>query len=316
MRLKPVYSTDPNLVDAPLTEVPNQWAPQQGIHLYHFPLSLDSQKVRQGLEELGVQWQSHPILLSAHQQFSPSYVRINSRCVVPTLVIDGKVTTDTINILDLLAARFGAANQCFEISEAERELVNYWVEKAAGLFIEALTYGHVEGVKKPFPLGNAPDSGRSHQDKVDLLSGLIETYKNDSVLRAAYEKKRAVIEATREAMVAPGQMSAIVDATRVELEDLAHQLASGQFADGGWLASDAFSLADVQWGAVLYRLQWVGLQQLMWEEDSIVSAYAEKLFAKPSFQTGVVQWSKVGRKVVIPTVRYKLLKAIGLKRDT
>jgi len=161
VRLKPVYSTDPNLVDAPLTEVPNQWAPQQGIHLYHFPLSLDSQKVRQCLEELGVQWQSHPILLSAHQQFSPSYVRINSRCVVPTLVIDGRVTTDTINILDLLAARFGAANQCFETSEAEREPVNYWVDKAAGLFIEALTYGHVEGVKKPFPLGNATESGRS-----------------------------------------------------------------------------------------------------------------------------------------------------------
>ena len=316
MRLKPVYVTDPSLVDAPLTEVRNQWAPQEGIHLYHFPLSLDSQKVRQGLEELGVQWQSHPILLSAHQQFSPSYVRINSRCVVPTLVIDGKVTTDTINILDLLAARFGTANQSFKTSEAERELVNDWIEKAAGLFIEALTYGHVEGVKKPFPLGNAPDSGRSHQDKVDLLSGLIETYKKDAVLRAAYEKKRAVIEATKEAMVAPGQMSAIVDATRVELEDLAHQLASGQFAHGGWLASDAFSLADVQWSAVIYRLQWVGLQPLLWEEDSIVSAYAEKLFAKPSFQTGVVQWSKVGRKVVIPTVRYKLLKAIGLKRDT
>ena len=315
MRLKPVYSTDPNLVDAALTEVPNKWAPQQGIHLYHFPLSLDSQKVRQGLEELGVQWQSHPILLSAHQQFSPSYVRINSRCVVPTLVIDGRVTTDTINILDLLAARFGPANQCFETSEEEKALVNYWVDKAAGLFIEALTYGHVEGVKKPFPLGNATGSGRSHQDKVDLLSGLIETYKKDSTLKAAYEKKRAVIEATKEAMVAPGQMSAIVDATRVELEDLAHQLASGQFARGGWLVSDVFSLADVQWGAVLYRLQWVGLQPLLWEDDSIISAYAEKLFAKASFQTGVIEWSRVGRKVVLPTIRYKLLKAFGLSRD-
>ena len=316
MRLKPVYSTDPNLVDAPLTEVPNQWAPQQGIHLYHFPLSLDSQKVRQGLEELGVQWQSHPILLSAHQQFSPSYVRINSRCVVPTLVIDGTVTTDTINILDLLAARFGAANQCFETSEEEKALVKYWVDKAAGLFVEALTYGHVEGVKKPFPLGNDSESGRSHQDKVDLLSRLIETYKNDPTLKAAYEKKRAVVEATKEAMVAPGQMSAIIDATRVELEDLAHQLASGQFADGGWLASDAFSLADVQWGAVLYRLRWVGLQPLLWEEDSIISAYAKKLFAKASFQTGVVQWSRVGRRVILPTIRYKFLKALGLKRDT
>ena len=315
MRLKPVYATDPNLVDAPLTEVPNQWAPQQGIHLYHFPLSLDSQKVRQGLEELGVQWQSHPILLSAHQQFSPSYVRINSRCVVPTLVIDGKVTTDTINILDLLGARFSNANQSFETSAEEKELVNYWVDKAAGLFIEALTYGHIDGVKKPFPLGNASDSGRSHQDKVDLLSGLIETYKKDLTLKAAYEKKRAVIEATKEAMVAPGQMSAIVDATRVELADLAHQLAAGQVNHGGWLASDAFSLADVQWGAVLYRLQWVGLQPLLWEEGSIISAYAEKLFAKASFQTGVVQWSRVGRKVVLPTIRYKLLKSLRLKRD-
>ena len=315
MRLKPVYVTDPNLVDAPLTEVPNQWAPQQGIHLYHFPLSLDSQKVRQGLEEFGVQWQSHPILLSAHQQFSPSYVRINSRCVVPTLVIDGKVTTDTINILELLAARFGPANRCFQSSEEEKALVNDWVDKAAGLFIEVLTYGHVEGVKKPFPLGNASDSGRSHRDKVDLLSGLIETYKNDPMLKAAYEKKRAVIEATKEAMVMPGQMSAIVNATRVEIEDLAHQLASGQFAEGGWLASDAFSLADVQWGAVLYRLQWVGLQPLLWAENSIISAYAEKLFAKPSFQRGVIQWSRVGRKVVLPTIRHKLLKALGLKRN-
>ena len=315
MRLKPVYVTDPNLVDAPLTDMPNQWAPAKGIHLYHFPLSLDSQKVRQGLEELGVQWQSHPILLSAQQQFSPGYVRINSRCVVPTLVIDGRVTTDTINILNLLAARFGPANQCFEVSEAETESVKHWVGRAADLFIEALTYGDVEGVKKPFPIGNATGSGRYHQDKVELLSGLIETYKNDPTLRSAYEKKRAVIEATKGAMVTPGQMPAIVSATKSELAALEAQLEAGPFNNGGWLASDAFSLADIQWSAVLYRLQWLGLQPLLWEDNSIISAYAKRLFAKASFQTGVVQWSKVGRKVILPTIRYKLLKALGLKRD-
>ena len=315
MRLKPVYVTDPNLVDAPLTDMPNQWAPAKGIHLYHFPLSLDSQKVRQGLEELGVQWQSHPILLPAQQQFSPGYVRLNSRCVVPTLVIDGRVTTDTINMLNLLAARFGPANQCFEVSEAETESVNHWVDRAADLFIEALTYGDVEGVKKPFPIGNATGSGRYHQDKVELLSGLIETYKNDPTLRSAYEKKRAVIEATKGAMVTPGQMPAIVSATKSELAALEAQLEAGPFNNGGWLASDAFSLADIQWSAVLYRLQWLGLQPLLWEDNSIISAYAKRLFAQASVQTGVVQWSKVGRKVILPTIRYKLLKALGLKRD-
>jgi tetrachloro-p-hydroquinone reductive dehalogenase len=313
VRLKPVYVTDPNLVDAPLTDMPNQWAPAKGIHLYHFPLSLDSQKVRQGLEELGVPWQSHPILLPAQQQFSPGYVRLNSRCVVPTLVIDGRVTTDTINILNLLAARFGPANQCFEVSESETESVKHWVGRAAGLFIEALTYGDVEGVKKPFPIGNA--TGSYHQDKVELLSSLIDTYKSDPTLRSAYEKKRAVIEATKGAMVTPGQMPAIVSATKAELAALEAQLEAGPFNNGGWLASDAFSLADIQWSAVLYRLQWLGLQPLLWEDDSIISAYAKRLVAKASFQTGVVQWSKVGRKVILPTIRYKLLKALGLKRD-
>jgi hypothetical protein len=53
----------------------------------------------------------------------------------------------------------------------------------------------------------------------------------------------------------------------------------------------------------------------LWEKGSIISAYAEKLFAKASFQTGVVQWSRVVRKVVLPTIRYKLLEAFGFRRD-
>ena len=37
MRLKPLYATDQSLVDAPLTDAPCPWAPQQGLHLYHSP---------------------------------------------------------------------------------------------------------------------------------------------------------------------------------------------------------------------------------------------------------------------------------------
>jgi glutathione S-transferase len=268
--------------------------------------------VRQGLEELKVKWQSHVILLPVQQQFSPSYVRINSRCVVPTLVIDGNVSTDTINILNILASRFGPASKCFETSEEERTCVDDWVDRAAGLFIEALTYGDIEGVKKPFPLSGASQGGSYHQKKVELLLGLIETFKHDPTLKAAYEKKRAVIEATKGAMVTPGQIPAIIEATRAELVELQTQLQTGPFNNGGWLASDAFSLADIQWGAVLYRLRWIGLQPLMWEESSIISTYAEKLFARDSFQKGVIQWSKVGRKVVLPAIRYKLRQALGL----
>lgn len=306
MRLKPVYATDLGLVDPPLTDVPSPWAPKKGIHLYHFPLSLDSQKVRQGLEEIGIDWQSHVILLPAQQQFSPSYARINARCVVPTLVIDGRVTTDTVNILTHLADRFGVAKNCFTTAEHEKEDINYWIDKAASLFIEALTYGDIEGVKKPFPLGNVSEQGRYHQDKIELLSRLIEKYQHDETLKHAYEKKRAVTEATQEAIVTPGQLAAIVESTKAELSDLEQQLGEGPFDSGGWLASDALSLADIQWGVVLYRLRWLGLEPLLWKGESRITSYADRVIARESFQRGIIQWSKVGRNVILPMLQQRL----------
>jgi len=316
MLLKPVYATDQELVDKPLTDSPSEWAPQSGVHLYHFPLSLDSQKSRQGLEELGIKWQSHVILTPAQQQFSPSYARINSRCVVPTLVIDGKVTTDTINILSHLADRFGDKINPLHASEDEQTTVNHWVDKAAALFMEALTYGHIDGIKKPFPFRQSHGDGQYHQSKLDLLSTLIDKYQDEERLRLAYEKKRAVIEATQEAIVAPGQLPAILASTKVELSELERQLATGPFRSGGWLASSTFSLADIQWGAALYRLRWLGLQPLLWEEDSRLTAYAERLFAREAFQRGVIAWSRIGRNVILPMVRHRLLRALGFNRDT
>ena len=189
MLLKPIYATGQELVDNPLTDAPCEWAPQSGVHLYHFPLSLDSQKARQGLEELNVKWQSHVILTPAQQQFSPRYARINSRCVVPTLVIDGKVTTDTINILSHLADRFGDKVNPLHASEDEQTTVNHWVDKAAALFMEALTYGHVEGIEKPFPFRQSHGDGQYHQSKLDLLSTLIDKHQDEERLRLAYKKK-------------------------------------------------------------------------------------------------------------------------------
>ena len=311
----PAYATDRDWVDAPLTEAPCEWAPEEGIHLYHFPLSLDSQKVRQGLEELGLEWQSHVILLPAQQQFEPGYARINSRCVVPTLATDGRVTTDTVNILSHLANRFGSPNNGLITAEDETAAVNGWIDKASSLFIEALTYGDVRGIKKPFPFGSNHGNGQYHQDKVQLLSKLIEEYKDDDTLRPAYEKKRAVIEATRAAIVTPSQMDAIVESTRAAMGKLEAQLEQGPFVSGGWLASEAFSLADIQWGVVLYRLRWLGLQPVLWQSGSRIAVYSDRLFARASFQTGVVRWSRVGRNVVLPMLRFKLLKAMGLKRD-
>ena len=69
------------------------------------------------------------------------------------LVLNGKVTTDTDNILHTLADRFGADRNCFQVSEEEGGSVAHWIERAAELFIEALTYGP-RGLRSPFPPGD------------------------------------------------------------------------------------------------------------------------------------------------------------------
>ena len=65
------------------------------LELYHAAPSVCSVKVRVGLAEKKLQWQSKPIALDKGEQFSPSYLELNPNGVVPTLVNDGFVVTES-----------------------------------------------------------------------------------------------------------------------------------------------------------------------------------------------------------------------------
>jgi len=64
---------------APLTNKPNQHAPQKGVHLYQFPASFYSCEARLILEEKGVDYKEHNICIIAgvFDQYEPEYVRLN-----------------------------------------------------------------------------------------------------------------------------------------------------------------------------------------------------------------------------------------------
>ena len=144
------YSSENLLALKPLTDVECAEAPQTGIHLFHFSQSLCSMKVRQALEENDVQWTSHHVLLPAYQQYEPDYVRMNPRCVVPTLVCDGKVTTDSANILNFINSKLSNLDASQKPSVDEFEAIAFWLDKADSLPIEALTYGDNRGSNKSF----------------------------------------------------------------------------------------------------------------------------------------------------------------------
>ena len=287
----------------PLTDEKCSYAPQSGLHLYHFPLSLCSQHVRQVLEEKHASWESHVILLPAHEQYEPSYVRINPRCVVPTLVQDGKVTTDSANILRYVDRTFRDGPSLVPLNADEAECMEEFLNKADALFVEAITYGDIPGIKKPFIPRMLTKSGPAK--KVELLTELAKEHADDAYLKAAYEGKLAIVKSTEESILSPERMLEIMETTEHALEQLEHRLAHGPFARNGWLCGETFSLADIEWGVVLCRFEGLGLRDRLWGSRPRVRDYVTKLFARPSFKKAIVAWGDPVRNVVFPMMTKK-----------
>lgn len=78
------------------------------LELYHFSLSVCAHKVRMTLGEKQLPWTSRIVDLHAGAQFAPEYLRLNPNAVVPTLVHDGAVITESTIICEYLDDAFPA----------------------------------------------------------------------------------------------------------------------------------------------------------------------------------------------------------------
>ena len=74
----------------------------EGLHLYHAHRSNCSGRVRLLLEEKGLAWVSHHIQLAKRENVTEDYFGINPKGVVPSLIHDGKVVTESNDILAYL----------------------------------------------------------------------------------------------------------------------------------------------------------------------------------------------------------------------
>ena len=76
------------------------------LHLYHHGSSVCAAKVRLVLAEKGLEWTGTYIDILKGEQFAPDYVKLNPKAVVPTLIHDGKVITESTLICEYLDDAF------------------------------------------------------------------------------------------------------------------------------------------------------------------------------------------------------------------
>lgn len=102
----------------------------KGLHVFHFPFSSCSQKLRIFLNLKGVEWESHLIDLMANEHLTVHFLGINPRGLLPTLVHDGDVHIESNDILIYLESVFpeprlipeGLENKVAELLKHEDDL--------------------------------------------------------------------------------------------------------------------------------------------------------------------------------------------------
>jgi glutathione S-transferase len=310
---------DPSIADnkvlKPLTGVPNEYAPQEGVHLYHFCGSYYSHEARLLLEEKGVEYVGHDICIigGCYDQYNPDYVRINPRCVVPTLVVGGKVTTDSHNMLmyaEDIQLGGPEAPKLIPADPKEKQAVQEWFELATSIFIEPLTYGEVPGGPK-LPWYMSTMMKGNHEKKAKALKEHIEKFKDDAYLKSAYESKLTIMTKMMGVLDSDENLEEIVQLTQGIMRKLNTQLVEGPAKDGtSWLCGKDYSMADMQWALALYRLQLRGYTDFFWADYPAIQAYAERLIARPAFQKAVVAWQGTSN-IFSLVVRRKISQLFG-----
>lgn len=231
----------------------------KGLHLYHAGISNCSMRVRLELEEKGIAWVSHLIDLSTQENNQPWYMAIHPKGLVPAIVHDGIVVTESNDILDYLEKTFPepalVADDC-KLAAQTRE----WVDLAVALHVKAVktwVYATTGGASKK-------RSQMEHYAEIQPDAELFAFHQKALNGFTAEE-----IEAARKMLIE------VFDRMEVRL------------ADHDYLVGEAQSLADIAWFPQYVIFDMLGFD---FHAYPAIHDWAKRQTARPSFDPAVGAW--------------------------
>ena len=237
--------------------------------LYNIPPSLCSQKVRLALVEKGVAFKNRWVDIGpTAENYQPWYVKLNPKCVVPTLVDGDKVITDSFVIMRYVAEHFeGPA--LIPTDPTDRDRMEHWYALAESLDFRLFTFASV----------NKRMTGFGLKMKVKKLRAYAKKYPQ---LRTAYEAKIQDMTGLKKQSHDP----AVAQKQRAHLErefDALNELLAQQ----PFIAGATYSLADVIWTVSLTRLSFLKQDALIEARPHLLTYY-QRMQARPSYEAATL----------------------------
>lgn len=239
------------------------------LELYHHGSSACAARVRFALAEKQLEWTGRYVDILAGEQFDPAFVALNPKAVVPVLVDDGRVVTETTVICEYLEDAY-PEHPIYPREAYERAQVRLWtkaVDEELHPACSALTYIV------------------SHRHMI-LRSGAGDF---ESFVRSGSREGRAARELKwqwiQHGLAAPGA------ADRLKLYDAYLRKLEAALGDARWLVADRFSMADIALAPYLYRLVALSMEGLFrGGRLPRVERWFDRLRERPAFRSAVEAW--------------------------
>jgi glutathione S-transferase len=231
------------------------------LELYHNDMSVCAQKVRLALAEKGLAYQSRHLNLRAGDQRDPAYLKLNPKAVVPTLVHDGKVVTESIVINEYLEDAF--PDKPLRPAEAHgRARMRLWTKE-----IDGGIFGATSTVSASIAF--------RHQYTPELIEKLAQLRGQAYLARIEQVNKGVGNPAFPEAIRRMDKMLADMDRA---------------LAEGPWLLGSRYSLADVAYAPYVTRLDHLKFLEAMLEGRSRAAGWYQRMRERPAYQAALAAW--------------------------
>jgi glutathione S-transferase len=240
------------------------------IELYHHGSSVCAAKVRFALGEKGISWHGHYIDILKGDQFSPGYLKLNPKAVVPTLVHDGRVILESTVINEYLDDVFPQVplrppDAC---RRAEMRLWTKVVDEDLHPACAEVTFSscHRHIVRRLPPAEYA---------------AFLDSTPAQSVTPEWHARKKELVTLGFDT---PGL------AEKYRLYDSCLGKMESALAGRPWLAGETFSLADIAMTPYVNRLDMLGMSQMWTRSRPRVSDWFERIKSRPAFKPALLDW--------------------------
>ncbi|APR78847.1 Hypothetical protein A7982_04194 [Minicystis rosea] len=250
-------------------------APASSARLHHTASSYYSAIARLALVERGIPFESVRVDIHRRmEQLAPDYARINPNLTVPTLEIDGRVLSQS---RDILLFAFGTTEAALD--DATRS----WLDRHYAFPIDELTFGWLlswnplarSAVRRSLATtekrlrqlaAEHVDLADVYGRRAEVFAGRVKTFDPEGVVAMFGERKRAAFEL---------------------LDTLDDALADGRET----LVSGGYGPADVVWTVFLARMGFVRFDAEV-AKRAHLARYVKIVKARPSFREADV-WDRL-----------------------